>query len=384
MTDMFPEQPILIVDDEKPILNSFKRVLYSYGIDNILLCEDSREVIPILNEKEIEVLLLDLAMPHITGEELLRSITSSFPEIPVIIVTGFNEVERAVECMRNGAFDYMVKPVEGSRLSSGVKHALEVRELQRENTSLKDHILSDQLTDTEAFKDIVTNNRAMFSIFRYMEAISRTSQCVLVTGETGAGKELVVRTIHRLSKRTGNFVAVNVAGLDDHMFSDTLFGHKKGAFTGAGEVRKGLIEKAAGGTLFLDEIGDLSKASQVKLLRLLQEQEYFPLGSDEIYQSTARIIVTTCRNLAKYQKEDKFRKDLFYRLQVHHIHVPSLRERLSDDLALLIDHFLTKSAQELGKKEHTPPPELLQLLGMYDFHGNVRELESLIFDAVSH
>jgi DNA-binding NtrC family response regulator len=284
--------------------------------------------------------------------------------------------------MQYGAFDYILKPVEKSRLIGGVKRAIELRELQRENQLLKAHVLSDKLEKPEAFSEIITVSTSMRSIFQYIEAIASSPRPVLITGETGVGKELVAKAVHALSHRAGSFIPVNVAGLDDQVFADTLFGHKKGAFTDAGEARSGLIERAGGGTLFLDEIGDLSTASQVKLLRLLQEGEFFPLGSDVAKRSDARIVVATNQNLAKLQSSGQFRKDLYYRLGDHQIHIPPLRGR-REDLAVLVAHFLEKASNVLGKKKPTPPVELVSLLSTYHFPGNIRELESMIFDAVS-
>jgi DNA-binding NtrC family response regulator len=371
-----------MVDDEVQALDSFETVLLFASINNIIRCQDSREVIPLLSRQEIEVMLLDLSMPHLSGEELLPLVTRDFPEVPVIIITGSNDVETAVACMKSGAFDYMVKPVEKSRLISGVKRAIEIRELQRENRLLKAHVLSDQLQHPEAFSEIVTNHVTMRSIFQYVEAISMSPQPVLITGETGTGKELVARAIHTLSHRKGNFVPVNVAGLDDNVFADTLFGHKKGAFTGADQPRNGLIEQASGGTLFLDEIGDLSHSSQVKLLRLLQDGEFFPLGSDIIKHSDARVVVATNQNLQTLQESGKFRKDLYYRLRAHHIHLPPLRDR-KEDLLILANHFLEKASLTLAKEKPAFPAELFSFLATYSFPGNVRELESMIFDAVT-
>jgi DNA-binding NtrC family response regulator len=338
-------------------------------------------VIPLLTEQEVEIILLDLRMPYITGDELLPAIISDFPEIPVIMITGANEVETAVKCMKLGAFDYMVKPVERSRLIGGVKRALDLRELQRENRLLKAHVLSDKLEHPEVFSGIVTCSARMRSIFQYVEAIAASPRPLLITGETGVGKELVARAVHRLSRRKGAFVAVNVAGLDDNVFADTLFGHKKGAFTGAEQARGGLLEQAAGGTLFLDEIGDLSHPSQVKLLRLLQDGEYFPLGSDLAKRSDARIVVATNQDLNVLQTNGRFRKDLYYRLCDHHLQIPPLLERM-EDLPLLLNHFLEKASTTLGKSRPTPPEELLTLLSTYHFPGNLRELESMVFDSV--
>jgi len=326
--------------------------------------------------------MLDLSMPHVSGEELLLSVTKDYPEVPVIVITGSNDVDTAVACMRTGAFDYMVKPVEKSRLISGVKRAIELRELQRENKLLRAHVLSDKLEHPEAFSEMVTNSPIMRSIFQYIESISVSPRPILITGETGVGKELVSKAIHRLSQRKGAFVPVNVAGLDDSVFADTLFGHRKGAFTGADQTRSGLVEQASGGSLFLDEIGDLSPASQVKLLRLLQEGEYFPLGSDVGKRSDARVMVATNQDIQALQESGKFRKDLYYRLCCHQIHIPPLRER-REDLPLLLDHFIEKASETLGKKKPTPPRELLTLLSTYGFPGNIRELQSIILDAVS-
>lgn len=239
-----PSNPILIVDDEAAILLAIDTALQMAGLSNTLTCQDSRRVMDLLARHPVEVMLLDLTMPHIDGRELLNRVTHEFPEIPVIIVTGAVDVETAVLCMKSGAFDYVIKPVETDRLVSGVNRAVSFRELKRENFALKQHILTDALEKPEAFTSIITNNKKMLSIFQYIESIAQTSQPVLIRGETGVGKELIARTLHTLSKLKGSFVAVNVAGLDDNVFSDTLFGHVRGAFTGAERDRRGLIEQA--------------------------------------------------------------------------------------------------------------------------------------------
>jgi DNA-binding NtrC family response regulator len=381
-TRPIPPQPILIVDDEAAILLSIDTVLQMAGLNNVMTCQDSRQVMNILASRPVEAMLLDLNMPHTDGRELLGQINQAFPEIPVIIVTGAVEIETAVQCMKSGAFDYVVKPVEDERLVSAVHRALAFRELKRENMALKQHILSDALERPEAFAGIVTRNKKMLAIFQYIESIAQTSQPVLIRGETGVGKELIARVLHELSGLKGQFVAVNVAGLDDSVFSDTLFGHAKGAFTGAESERQGLIQRASGGTLFLDEIGDLSPASQVKLLRLLQENEFFPLGRDDTKRADSRIVASTNADLWELQKSGKFRKDLNFRLGTHRIYVPPLRDRL-DDLPLLIAHFLEQAAKALNKKTPSPPEELVPLLRNYPFPGNVRELKTLLFDATS-
>jgi DNA-binding NtrC family response regulator len=378
----YPHFPVMLVDDEEQALNSFEMALRSARMNHFIRCQDSREVMRLLREQEVEVMLLDLRMPHLSGEELLPMIGGDFPEVPVIVITGANDVDTAVKCMKAGAFDYILKPVEKNRLIAGVRRAIEIRELQRENRMLRAHVLTGQVEHPEAFSEIVTCNPAMRSIFQYIEAISTSPRPVLITGETGVGKELVARSVHALSGRKGGFVPVNVAGLDDNVFADTLFGHKKGAFTGADQARSGLVEQASGGSLFLDEIGDLNAASQVKLLRLLQDGEFFPLGSDVPKRSDARIVVATNQNLGALEASGNFRKDLYYRLCDHHVHIPPLRERL-EDLPLLVEHFLEKTSKTLGKKKPTPPEELVTLLSTYDFPGNIRELESMLIDAVS-
>jgi DNA-binding NtrC family response regulator len=222
----------------------------------------------------------------------------------------------------------------------------------------------------------------MLAVFSYIEAVARSPQPLLITGESGVGKELIARAAHDLSGCRGKLVTVNVAGLDDTVFADTLFGHQRGAYTGADSVRRGMVEEAADGSLFLDEIGDLSIASQVKLLRLLQEGEYFPLGSDQPKRIKARIIVATHQDLAAKEASGSFRRDLYYRLRTHQVQIPALRER-KGDIPLLLDHFLGEAAQALARKKPTPPRELAQFLATYSFPGNVRELRAMVYDAVS-
>jgi DNA-binding NtrC family response regulator len=378
----YPSRPVLLVDDEEQALQSFTVTLRSSGINHILTCSDGKDVLPLLTREECEVMLLDLWMPQVSGEEVLAQVKVRHPELPVIIVTGVNEVETAVQCIRQGAVDYLVKPVERGRLVNAVRRAIEMQELRRENMLLRQGLLCLRLTKPQAFAHIVQNSHAMRSIFQYVEAVAFTFQPVLITGETGVGKELIARAVHEASEREGPFVPVNIAGLDDNVFADTLFGHRRGAFTGADEARNGLVEQASGGTLFLDEIGDLSEPSQLKLLRLLQEQEYFPLGSDMPKRSDTRIVLATNIEPSRLVGPGGLRKDLFYRLSTHHVNVPPLRERM-EDLPVLLNHFLDEAAQTLRKKRPSLPREALILLGTYPFPGNVRELRSMVFDAVS-
>ena len=374
--------PILLVDDEEPLLRAASVTLRGAGMDNVLTTDDSRTVLSTLAERDIGIVLLDLTMPHLSGYQLLEGIAADYPDIPVMVMTATNDLDTAVRCMRAGATDYLVKPVEASRLISAVKRALETRAWRAEVLTLKDRLLRDLPHKRDAFRGIVTQDRAMHAIFRYIETIAASPQPVLITGETGTGKELIAQALHRLSGRPGDLIAVNAAGLDDTMFSDTLFGHVKGSYTGADRPREGLITGAVDGTLFLDEIGDLSTASQVKLLRLLQDGSYYPLGADRPRQSRARIVVATNHAVADDVRAGKFRKDLYYRLRTHHLHLPPLRARRSD-LPLLVNDLVEKAARTLGKPAPSVPFALHQLLGAYGFPGNVRELEAMVFDAVA-
>lgn len=378
----YPELSVLLVDDEKSFTQSCTYALHASGINNVITCNDSRKAMPLLSKQDVGLLVLDLAMPYISGTELLGRVSNHYPEIPVIILTCNNEIETAVECMKSGAFDYIVKPIEESRLLASVKRAIEMQELKRENLSLKKFLLSNDLECPEVFSEIVSNNVKIRSICKYVETVAKTQAPVLITGKTGVGKELVAKAIHALSGREGEFIPVNAAGIDESSFSDTLFGHAKGAFTGADNVRKGLVEMASGGTLFLDEIGDMSVSVQMKLLRFLEEGKYYPLGSDWTKSSDARMIFATNRDLQSLRECGSFREDLYYRLRTHEIDIPPLQERL-DDLPLLVDHFLEKFAKSLGKKKPAVPSELYTLLSMYHFPGNIRELKNLVFDALS-
>jgi DNA-binding NtrC family response regulator len=378
-----PLDPILLVDDEAAWLRSLSILLErTLGINNVIAVQDGREALTVLDSLRVSLVLLDVTMPHLTGEQMLARIMERFPELPVIIHTGRNEVDIAVRCMKLGAFDYFVKTAEQERLLGGIRRALAISALKEENLRLKQGLIHQALRTPEAFADTVTASAEMQAIFRYIEAIAGSREPVLITGESGVGKELIARAVHRLTAPGGPWQAVNMAGLDDNVFSDTLFGHVKGAFTGADLPRSGLIEQACGGVLFLDEIGDLSPASQVKLLRLLQDGEYFPLGSDRPKKMDVRVVAATNQQLEAKVAGGAFRKDLYYRLKAHHVEIPPLRER-RDDLPLLLDHFLEEAAARLGKSKPSLPPALFALLGTYHFPGNIRELRAMIYDAVS-
>jgi len=379
---LYPPYPVLLVDDEEQFLTSADFILKGGGITHVIPCSDSRKVMPMLQEQVFSVIALDITMPHISGYDLLPQIIKDFPDTPVIIITAANEVETAVQCMKEGALDYLVKPIESDSLINAVNRAIKFHEINSENIRLRKYILSDELVHPEAFSEIITESKVMHGIFKYVEAIAETALPVLITGETGVGKESIANVIHRLSNRKGQFVVVNVAGLDDNLLSDTLFGHKKGSFTGANSDRKGMIESATSGTLFLDEIGDLSIPSQVKLLRLLQDGKYYPLGSDTQKYTNARFIFATNINLEEAITKGDFRKDIYYRLRSHLIRIPPLRER-REDIPQLFSCFLKEAAKSLNKKVPVVPPELITLLSTYSFPGNIRELQTMVFDALA-
>lgn len=374
--------PILLIDDDPVVLEIHATTLESAGYGNILTLGDSRKTVSFIEEHPVSLIIIDLMMPHMSGQELLPVLARDFPHIPVIVITSSDDIETAVHCIKAGAVNYLTKPVEIDRLLLSIENALHVNELSQENRSLREYLLNDVLQHPAAFDAIITNNKKMRAIFKYIEVIAQSDQPILITGETGVGKELIARAIGSLSGRKGAFVTVNAAGLDDTLFSDTLFGHKKGAFTGADQPRDGLICTASGGTLFLDEIGDLNETSQIKLLRLIQEQEFYPVGSDVLKKTDARLIFATNTDLTSRIAENRFRKDLYYRLCAHHIQIPPLRER-REDIPLLLDHFLEKAAKTLNKAKPVPSREVTALLLTYQFEGNIRELAAMIADAVA-
>lgn len=382
MVKVDPNRPILIVDDEEVIIFTSSLILKSEGFDTILTLKDGREVMPLLKKQEVSAILLDLYMPDISGLDLLKEITYEYPDIPVLVATAANDIETAVECMKSGAFDYLLKPIHKDRLVASIKKAFEVKALEGEVSSLRQSLLYGQLRNENAFAGIITRSKKMEAIFRYTEAVAGTGQPILITGETGVGKELIAKAVHKIGRPAGTFVPVNVAGLDDMVFSDTLFGHRKGAFTGADQNRDGLIRQASKGTLFLDEIGDLKEQSQVKLLRLIQEKDYYQLGSDVCMKTDARIVVATNQVLSDRMAEGSFRKDLYYRLKTHQICIPPLRDR-PEDIPPLLDHFLKEAATATGKRQPSYPMELVTLLQAYDFPGNIRELQAMVWDALA-
>ncbi|MBI5187045.1 MAG: sigma-54-dependent Fis family transcriptional regulator [Nitrospinae bacterium] len=379
---LYQDKKILLVDDDKDVLLSLSASLRIAGYRNVVALDDSRRAMDALERDRFSLVLLDLLMPHVSGKDLLENIVEAFPDIPVVVVTAVDDLDSVVSCIRAGAQNYLLKPVRESRLLATVENALRIKVLEDENQALKKKFFDNKPAHPEAFQEIITVDPRMEAIFSYLEAIAGTPYPILITGESGTGKELIAGSIRKLSGCKGEFIAVNVAGLDDALLSDVLFGHKKGAFTGADRDRDGLLRKAENGCVFLDEIGDMEVSSQLKLLRLLQHREYHPIGSDQIQKTNAKFVMATNRNLENAMKEGKFRADLFYRLSTHVIHIPPLRERKAD-LPFLLRHFIQKHAGVWGKKPPDYRPDLLDLLGRYHFPGNVRELENIIANAVA-
>ncbi len=373
---------LLIIDDESDFRESIALYLLDAGF-TVFEASNGREGIEVFERERPDIVFTDLRMPIMDGFEVISGITALSPDTPIIVISGTGLVKEAIHAMRLGAIHYIIKPIlVMDELRLAIKRVLRESSLLMEIDLLKDTLLSGRLRHPEAFTAITTQCPGMIDIMMYLEAISITAQPVLVTGETGTGKDLLAQAVHKISGRKGNFVAVNVAGLDDQMFSDTLFGHVKGAFSGADQRREGLLVQAAQGTIFLDEIGDLCETSQIKLLRLLQEGEYYPLGSDVTKRTDARMVIATHRDIRGMAKEGTFRSDLYYRLCAHQIKIPPLRER-NDDIPLLLDCFLKDAAEAFGKKKPTPPPELCSYLSLYDFPGNVREMKAMVFDSMA-
>ncbi len=375
-------QLIVILDDDIGVLKRTERTLKFYNFNNIKITDDPDELWEILKSEKVFILILDLLMPKVDGFTVLEKMAAEYPSVFVIVSTAVDEIDSAVRCMQAGAFDYVPKTAESARLIASINHAIQIDSLMTDNRALKETLLNKNEIDSEIFGHIITQDPVMLKIFQYIMNIAKTDKAILINGESGTGKELIAQAIHKASGRAGELVTVNIAGLDDNLFSDTLFGHKKGAYSGAGTDRAGLIEKAAGGTLFLDEIGDLSMQSQVKLLRLIEQKKYYPLGSDEQKSTDALIITATHKNLKAAVETGSYRADLYYRLEAHNIVLPPLRER-KGDIPFLVQHFVMCACKNFNKKVVRIPQEVYTLLNNYSFPGNIRELEGIISDAVS-
>ena len=368
---------ILIVDDEASMREMLRIVLRRDGYD-VVLAENGRGAIAHLQAGPFDLLLSDIRMPDVSGVEVLRTAKAINPQIVAFMMTAFASTDTAVEAMRLGALDYFTKPFNMDELRMKIRQHVETCQLKQENLLLKR-----ALNSRHEFGSILGRSDAMQVVFSTIETVANTSSTVLVSGESGTGKELVARAIHFNSlRRDRPFVAINCGAVPETLLESELFGHVRGAFTGAHANKKGLMEVAEGGSIFLDEIGEMPTSMQVKLLRVLQDRRFRRLGGTDEVQADVRIIAATNQDLPKMVSEGRFREDLFYRLNVLSIHVPPLRER-ADDIQLLAEHFLAQFAAEMSKPVRTLSGPALRLLSEHQWRGNVRELQNAIERAVA-
>ena len=378
VTTVAPVSRLLVVDDERSMRELLSIVLRRDGYE-VLLAADGRAAVEMLKRERVDVLITDIRMPEMTGVDVLREAKRIDPAIISIIMTAFASTDTAVDALRLGAADYVHKsPNAVNDLRLRVRKELERRRLQQENVLLKR-----QLGTPHTFANIIGSSTAMMAVFELIETIAPTGSTVLITGESGTGKELVARAIHAGSPRSDRpFVAVNCGALPDTLLDSELFGHMRGAFTGADTNKKGLLEVAEKGTIFLDEIGEMSPMVQVKLLRVLQERKFRRLGGTEEVEANIRIIAATNRDLSKMVAAGDFREDLFYRINVIPVKLPPLRER-QEDLVALADHFVDKFAAQMKKDVKGISGAAVTCLRHYAWPGNVRELENAIERAVA-
>ena len=367
-------ETILIVDDEKNYLLVLSAVLEDEGYE-VLTALNGPEALEIQKRSDLDLILTDMKMPGMTGIELLESVKAIDPDLPVIMMTAHGTVDKAVEAMQKGAYSYILKPFDNDRLIIFVKKAVTMFQVVKENRRLRDAVESQY-----RFGNIIAKSKAMRDVFKTIQKVAPANATVLIEGESGTGKELVAKSIHfNSSRRDKPFIAVNCSALAESLLESELFGHEKGAFTGAAATKKGRFELADGGTLFLDEIGELSTNLQVKLLRVLQEKTIERVGGVRSIAVDIRIIAATNKNLKDEMSNGRFREDLFYRLDVVHMALPPLRER-REDIPLLVDHFIRKYQPE--RKAALPvkgvDQEVDRLIFEYSWPGNVRELENLI------
>jgi len=363
---------ILIVDDDKSILELLSELLNENG-HNIKTAEDGQTALRLIEDEFFEVIITDLVMPGMDGIELMKKVLKTSPYTKCIILTGYGTIKSSVEAIKKGAFDYITKPVSVSELLVTIENALKMNDLEKENRYLRS-----ELRRIGGFENIVGTSRAMQKVFEMIEKVSYTDCTVLITGSSGTGKELVARAIHSHSNRSDRpFVVINCGAIPEELLESELFGHEKGAFTGAHKRRIGRFEMADGGTIFLDEIGEMSPSLQVKLLRVLQEREFERVGGIKPIKVDVRIIAATNRDLKVAIKEGKFREDLYYRLNVIPIHLPDLKDRKSD-IPLLIDHFLRKYSKESNGNIKGITKDALNIFMRYNWPGNIRELENIV------
>ena len=365
-------QRILVIDDDETVRDVLQSFLSSKGFE-VTLATEGQSGIDLIKSNTFDIILTDLVMPGIGGIEILKEISSSNINTPVLVITAFGTVQTAVEAMKLGAFEYVTKPFNLDEIMIVINKALNVSKLQKENVMLKM-----QLMKKYKFEGIVGDSPRMQAMYELIEQIADTDSTVLILGESGTGKELVAKTIHYNSSRSqAPFVPLNCAAIPRDLLESELFGHEKGAFTGAINTRIGRFELAQNGTLFLDEVGELDPSLQVKLLRVLQEREFERVGGMKTVKVDVRILAATNKDLEKVTKEGKFREDLFYRLNVIPLHLPSLRKR-PEDIPLLVDHFVHEYSKKRKREPFTFSKEAMNSLLSYRWPGNVRELENLI------
>lgn len=367
---------ILVVDDEEIIRDSISYILETEGYE-VEKAENGKIAYDKIKEKHYDLVITDIEMPAMKGTELLEKIKTLDSQTAVIIITAFGSLDTAITALRNGASDYILKPVEFDELLIKVKRLFEVKDLLIENK-----VLREEINRKYDFENIVGKSPAIKKVFDMIQAVAETDSTVLISGNSGTGKELVARAIHYRSKRKNKpFIAVNCGAISENLIESELFGHKKGAFTGAISDKEGFIKAADGGTLFLDEISEMPPQLQVKLLRAIQEKEYTPVGTTQSLPVNVRFVATTNRNLEEEVKVGRFREDLYYRVNVVEIHLPSLKER-EEDIPLLADHFLNKYRKELNKNIKGIDNDAMRALLAHEWKGEVRELENVIERAV--
>ena len=373
---------ILVVDDELAYLELIKGLLNQEGHENITTEDNPLKVMPLLEQQQVDLILLDIYMPQMNGLDLLEKIYAVHPKIPVIVITAVDEVKVALKAVKLGAYDFITKPPDTDKLLLTIKRALGKRLLETERDTLR-KALSEEEPEKKIFSDIITDSPILYKVFELVEIFAPTDEIILLTGETGTGKDLLAKKIHDLSpRRDGPFIAVNLASISPSLFESELFGHKKGTFTGAGDDKIGYFEAARGGTIFLDEIGELPLELQGKLLRTIQYNEIMRIGDPKPISLDMRVISATNRNLLDDVNNKKFRADLYYRINRGYIHIPPLRKR-GDDVLILADHFL-----EIGNKTYDRnilgfSEDVIAELRSYHFPGNIRELENIIINAVA-
>ncbi len=363
---------ILVVDDETAFLDSVVRMLRIEGYDQITPMSDPTKVPDLFGENEYDIAFLDITMPEMDGLDLLKIIKERSPQTECVMITANESIPMVIKAVKRGAYDYLVKPINPEQMNHTLNRALERRRLLESLLLRSTRAVKKNLDNPEAFREIMTGDKNMLRLLHEAELHANSDIPILVTGETGVGKELMARAIHKASRRaSGPFVPVNMLALSPTLFESEFFGHVKGAFTGADKDKVGYLGKAHGGTLFLDEIGDLSLEIQGKLLRILQEGEFTPVGDTRSIRADVRFVAATNQDLEKQVQQRKFRKDLFYRLQFAHLHIPALRER-AEDIPLLTGKFLE------GKEGSAPTEDAQVDLEAHDWPGNVRELKGVL------